>query len=103
LEHQQESLRYDTGEKSGRREIILAAGGILETLRILLFSLSSYLEIVPARILSYRCDLLPHLKTIPNLLFEDLADDEQLLCAQIDQYLASQPKVPLFSDRRFIR
>ena len=102
LEHQQESLRYDTGEQSGRREIILASGGIHETLRILLFSLSSYLEIVPARILSYRCDLLPHLKAIPNLLFEDLATDEQLACEQIDQYLSRQPETPTFLvDRRF--
>ncbi len=68
LEHQQEPLHYDTGEQSGRREIILASGGIHETLRIMLFALSSYLEITPARILCYRYDLPPPLKTIPNLL-----------------------------------
>ena len=59
LEDQQEPLHYDTGEQSGRREIILASGGVTETLRILLFALSSYLEITPARILCYRCELLP--------------------------------------------
>jgi len=48
LEGQQEPLHYDTGEQSGRREIILASGGIHETLRILLFALSSYLETTPA-------------------------------------------------------
>src|SRR3972149_1595088 len=67
LEHQQEPSHYDTGEQSGRREIILASGGIHETLRIMLFALSSYLEITPARILCYRCELLLPLKTIPNL------------------------------------
>src|SRR5512136_2587687 len=62
LEHQQEPLRYDTGEQSARREIILASGGIHETLRVLLFALSSYLEIRPARVLCYRYDVLPVLK-----------------------------------------
>ena len=33
LENQQEPLRYDTGESSGRREIILASGGVTEALR----------------------------------------------------------------------
>ena len=89
LERQQESLRYDTGEQSGRREIILAAGGIPETLRIILFSLSAYLETVPARILSYRCDLLPQLKAMPNLLFDDLSADEQIACEQVEQILIS--------------
>ena len=59
LERQQDPLHYDTGEQSGRREIILASGGIQEALRIMLFALSSYLEITPARILCYRCELPP--------------------------------------------
>ena len=96
LEHQQEPLHYDIGEQSGRREIILAAGGIRETLRLLLFALSSYLEITPARVLSYRCELQSALKAIPSLLFEDLADDERLAREQIEQYLLSSPGVPTF-------
>jgi aspartate/methionine/tyrosine aminotransferase len=96
LEHQQEPLRYDTGEESGRREIILASGGIHETLRILLFALSSYLEIIPARILCYRCELLPPLRTIPNLLFEDLDDDERVARVQIEQFLIHASEVPTF-------
>ncbi len=96
LEHQQEPLHYDTGEHSGRREIILASGGISETLRILFFALSSYLEITPARILCYRCEVLPSLRTIPNLLFEDLAADERVAREQIEQFLLNTPKVPTF-------
>lgn len=96
LEHQQEPLHYDSGEQSGRREIILASGGIHETLRIMLFALSSYLVIMPARILCYRCELLPPLKTIPNLLFEDLAADERVAREQIEQFLIHQPEVPTF-------
>src|SRR5512135_2274855 len=66
LENQQEALRYDTGEQSARREIILASGGVHETLRVLLFALSSYLAITPARVLCYRFDVLPVLRTMPD-------------------------------------
>ena len=97
LEHQQEPLQYDTGEQSGRREIILASGGIHETLRILLLALSTYLEITPAKILCYRCELLPSLKSIPNLLFEDLDSDERIAREQIEQLLINTPARPNLS------
>ncbi|TFH33533.1 MAG: pyridoxal phosphate-dependent aminotransferase, partial [Anaerolineales bacterium] len=96
LKDQQEPLHYDTGEQSGRREIILASGGISETLRIILFALSSHLEIIPARILSYRFELLPPLRSIPNLSFEDLAADEQVAREQIEHLLINAPEVPTF-------
>lgn len=96
LEHQQEALHYDTGEQSGRREIILASGGVQETLRVILFTLSSSLETLPARILCYGCDLLPPLKAIPGLLFENLPADEQRACEQIEQTLAASPHTPTF-------
>ncbi len=96
LDAQQEPLHYDTGEQSGKREIILASGGIHETIRIILFALSSYLEFTPARIISYRCELLPQLRKIPNLLFEDLADDETIACEQVDKFLEHRPNMPTF-------
>ena len=96
LEHQQEPLHYDTGEQSGRREIILASGGVSETLRILLFALSSYLEITPARILCWRCNLLPALRAIPNLVFEDLPDDELAARQQVERSLVDAPEAPTF-------
>ncbi len=96
LEHQQEPLQYDTGKQSGRREIILASGGIHETIRILLLALSTYLEITPAKILCYRCELLPSLKSIPNLLFEDLDTDERVSREQIEHLLINTPVVPTF-------
>ncbi len=77
LENQPEPLRYDTGESSGRREIILASGGVTEVLRILLSGLSAYLENLPARILCYCCELPAALRRIPDLLFEDLPADER--------------------------
>ena len=96
LEDQQEPLHYDTGEKSGKREIIMGTGGIHEMVRIILFALSTYLKFTPARILSYRCELLPQLKAIPNLLFEELAADEQIALQQIEQFLNYQPNMPTF-------
>ena len=96
LEHQQEPLRYDTGEQSGRREIILASGGITETLRVLLFALSSYLEITPARILCYRYSLPAPLKAIPNLLFEELDADERIAREEIGKILEQGPEIPTF-------
>lgn len=96
LEKQQELLHYDSGEQSGRREIILASGGIQETLRVVLFTLSSRLETIPARVLCYNHDLLPPLKDIPGLLFEDLPTDEQLACERIEKILSDQPQTPTF-------
>jgi aspartate/methionine/tyrosine aminotransferase len=96
LEHQQESLHYDNGEESGRREIILASGGMQEALRVVLFTLSSRLETLPTRILCYDLDLLPPLKALPGLLFEDLPADEQLACERIEHILSSQPQTPTF-------
>jgi aspartate/methionine/tyrosine aminotransferase len=96
LEHQQEALHYDNGEQSGRREIILASGGMLETLRVVLFTLSSRLERVPARILCYGCDLLPPFKAIPNLVFENLPLDESQAVQRIEQSLSDRPPAPTF-------
>ena len=97
LEGQQEPLHYDTGEQSGKREIIMGSGGVREMLRIILFALSSYLEFTPARILSYQCELQPQLKAIPNLLFDELAFDENAACRQVEQFLTYQPNnMPTF-------
>jgi aspartate/methionine/tyrosine aminotransferase len=96
LENQQEPLHYDTGEQSGRREIILASGGITETIRILLFALSSYLQVTPSRILCYRCELPPPVQAIPNLLFENLAADERFAREQVEQFLTHAPETPTF-------
>ena len=96
LEGQQEALHYDAGAQTGRREIILASGGIQETLRVILFTLSSHLEVVPARVLSFGYDLPPPLKAIPNLLFEDLSTEEVRACERIEQILSEHPQTPTF-------
>ncbi len=96
LENQQESLQYDMGEKSGKREIILASGGISETLRVILSAISSYLQITPARVLCYRFDFPEPYHTLPNLLVEPLSSDERVACTEVEQWLTAQPDVPTF-------
>ncbi|MCB2179486.1 pyridoxal phosphate-dependent aminotransferase [bacterium] len=96
LENQQEPLRYNTGEQAGKRETILASGGIIEVIRVVLFGISSYLKNTPAVILNYKCALPNPVKEIPNLHFADLNADEQAAREQIEQYLTQQPETPIF-------
>lgn len=96
LAEQQEALHYDNGERSGRREIILASGGMQEALRVLLFTLSGRLEHLPARILCYNYDLTPALRAISNLVFEDLPAAEQQAYDRIEAVLAADPQTPTF-------
>jgi aspartate/methionine/tyrosine aminotransferase len=96
LEKQQEPLQYDMGEQSGRREIILASGGISETVRVILCALSDYLQITPARILCYRHEVLLPDSSFPNLRIVRLADDERAARTQVEQFVTQQPEMPTF-------
>ncbi|MCS7071401.1 MAG: hypothetical protein NZM00_07845, partial [Anaerolinea sp.] len=88
LENQPDGLAYDIGEKSGRREIILASGGVQETLRVLLFTLSSYLRTLPARIVCYQHRLPEAYRAIAQLQFVDLPAAEGTACDQLEALLA---------------
>ena len=96
LEHQQETLHYDNGQRSGKREVILATGGLQETLRVILFTLSGRLSHLPARILCYDFDLTPANLSIPNLLFENLPTNEALAYQRIEEVVSAQPPAPTF-------
>ncbi len=96
LESQQEPLQYDLGEKSGRRELILASGGLTETLRVILIAASNYLQKTPARVLCYRFDYPELYRTIPNLLVETLSDDERAARTEVEAWLTAQPETPTF-------
>lgn len=96
LENQQDPLQYDIGEKSGRREIILASGGIDETLRLILWAISSYLQHTPARLLCYRWDFPEPYRAIPNLLVETLSEHERTACREIEEWFTAQPDRPTF-------
>lgn len=96
LENQPEALYYDLGEKSGRREVILASGGITETLRVILIAASNYLQKTPARVLCYRFDYPEPYHSIPNLLVEKLSEDERAAQAEVQAWLTAQPETPTF-------
>lgn len=96
LENQPEPLRYNLNDPTGKREIILASGGIRETLRVILVAISAYLQTTPARILTYRLTLPPGYHAIPNLRLEALPNEEEAAYAAIEIALATEPDVPTF-------
>jgi aspartate/methionine/tyrosine aminotransferase len=96
LKNQQEPLSYDLGETTGRREIILASGGVYEALRILFHSLSRYLIKRPAKILTFCFDLPLHLKKYNELQFESLNPDESVLIEYLTQIRAHTLRQPIF-------
>jgi hypothetical protein len=96
LKNQQEPLSYDLGETTGRREIILASGGIYEALRILFHSLSHYLIHRHAKILTFCFDLPVHLTEYEDLQFETLKPEESELISYLNKYPAESLKQPVF-------
>jgi len=96
LETQREPLQYDLGEQSARREIILASGGIHETLRVILCALSDYLQVTPARVLCFHHEISLPESSFPNLQITRLADNERAAREQVEHFLTHQPDVPTF-------
>lgn len=93
---QQEPLSYDLGEKSGKREIILASGGILEALRVLFHSLSDFMAIRPATIYLFGIVLPPFLRNFPGIEFVDLDENEMRMVGQLTEHLAQHESTPAF-------
>lgn len=96
LQNQQEPLTYDLGQSSGRREIILASGGIDESLRVLFHALSSFLAERPAHVLLHRVNATIDYKAFDGLTFEQLPDDEQHALARLTEHFAESPQTPSF-------
>ncbi|MCX7609831.1 MAG: aminotransferase class I/II-fold pyridoxal phosphate-dependent enzyme [Anaerolineales bacterium] len=96
MEEQQEGLRYDSGEQSGRREVILASGGVTETLRILWFALSTHLDHRPAHILVYRYPIPEPWRSIPHLVFEAVPPEASALLSAVERSLNDFPGTPTF-------
>jgi len=96
LQQQQEPLTYDLGKTTGRREIILASGGIIETLRVFFHAVSVYLAQKPARVLLFRTILPPHVASFDGLRFESLPDDERATLARVQSLLTLEPETPTF-------
>lgn len=96
LENQPEPLRYNLNDPSGKREIILASGGIREALRVILVAISDYLQTTPARILTYRLALPPGYHAIPKLRLESLPDDEGAARSTIEAAFSAEAGTPTF-------
>jgi len=94
--NQQEPLAYDLGEKSGRREVIIATGGINEALRMLLHALSSFLIYKPASVFTYGIELPGHIKNYEALTFINLPLEEEKLAGEISERLKSFQNTPSF-------
>ncbi|MEW6653168.1 MAG: pyridoxal phosphate-dependent aminotransferase [Bacteroidota bacterium] len=94
--NQQEPLAYDLGEKTGRREVIIATGGINEALRMLLHALSSFLIHKPAKIFTYGISLPSHIKNYNALSFSVLSDDEEKLVSGLKEALSEKQRTPSF-------
>jgi aspartate/methionine/tyrosine aminotransferase len=96
LEKQQEPLEYDLGEQSGRREIILASGGIREALRVILHALSNGLQITPATIFCYQLELTVNENSFPKLRIVHLPDDERTALDQLEKFFSLPATTPTF-------
>ncbi|MEK6552199.1 MAG: aminotransferase class I/II-fold pyridoxal phosphate-dependent enzyme, partial [Bacteroidota bacterium] len=96
IKNQQEPLSYDLGETSGRREIILASGGVFEAIRLLFHSLSNYLNSLPATIYLYGITLPEHLKTFSNLKINVAPFEEGEMILNLQENFNKSPNIPAF-------
>lgn len=76
LTGQSEPLAYDFGDKTGRREVILASGGIIESLRVFFHGLATQLEHLPANVFIHGIRIPPHLSRFEALRFHPLPEEE---------------------------
>src|SRR5512140_2886068 len=91
---QQEPLSYDLGESSGRREVILASGGITESLRILFHTISAKLVSHPARMFLMGATLPDFFARIPHIQVHSLPERETV--TRLSDLLATEPDLPNF-------
>ncbi len=96
LMHQQEPLTYDPGTTTGRREIILSSGGVVETLRVFFHAIASFLAHLPARVVIHRCPLPPHVTSFDQLQFVTLPDNEQSAIVSLQKLLREDTPIPTF-------
>jgi aspartate/methionine/tyrosine aminotransferase len=112
LEQQQDPLAYDLGQTSGKREVILATGGIIEALRVFFHALSSYLVTQPAKIYLLGATLPEHLLRYTGLEVVELPCPEKAAIDKIEHLIYPESTCPNFiligkpiseETRRFLR
>ncbi len=89
---QLEPLKYDTGQQTGRKELMLGSGGLVENIRVFLFMLNRTLRVRPAAIWLFNVSL-------PDFLFEQkqlqkhvLPDDEAHALAVLQEELRKKER-----------
>ncbi|HTY35963.1 MAG TPA: pyridoxal phosphate-dependent aminotransferase [Bacteroidota bacterium] len=96
LQTQPEPLTYDLGQSSGRREIILATGGIVESLRVLFHALSAFLIVRPAHVLTHRTAKVFDPAAYDGLRFGELPEDEHSAFHHLEEHFKEFPETPTF-------
>ena len=96
LTRQPELLAYDFGEKTGRREVILASGGIAESLRVFFHALAGQLQHLPASIFSHGIRIPLHLTQFEALHFHPLPEHETAAAEMLGNSLARNAARPSF-------
>ena len=96
MQNQPEPLNYDLGQSSGRREIVLATGGLEESLRVLLHALSSSLVTLPATILCHRAPFHIDESAFESLAFRQLVEEEHGMLEELRAHLDAHPAHPSF-------
>ncbi len=91
-----EPLAYDFGEKSGRREVILASGGVIEALRVFFHGLAARLQHLPAAVFSHGIRIPPHLTRYEGLHFHTLQEDESAIAGALEGHVARNGAGPSF-------
>ncbi|MFH1198127.1 MAG: aminotransferase class I/II-fold pyridoxal phosphate-dependent enzyme [bacterium] len=91
---QDEPLSYDLGEKSGKRELLISSGGIDESLRILFYSLNSFLVNLPANIFYLGGEVPVYASDFNSLIFSKLPDDESDAVSFLEKFLKSNNEKP---------
>ena len=96
LTRQPEPLSYDIGETTGRREVILASGGVTEALRVFFHALSRQLQHLPAAVFSHGFRIPPHLTQFETLHFTELPENETAALEALEASLARSEGRPSF-------
>ena len=96
MQNQPEPLAYDLGQSSGKREIVLATGGLEESLRVLFHALSFSLAALPASVLLHRAPFRIDEAAFAGLTFERLSDDEHAMLEDIRGHAARNSDQPTF-------
>lgn len=96
LTNQPEPLSYDLGETSGFREVILATGGITESLRVFFHALDGRLLHAPAVVFSHDFPVAAHLRRFESLIFETLPSPEAQALAELERFLCNNTRRPCF-------